>query len=196
MQVQRVNSGVTGINHNSVNFRSCKGIICSGDFKPKEIGKHAIAINEFINSPEFKAFGEKYNFIAHFDATLSSSLLYKFYYLHLEPVSDELKNTEKALAKAETSRQGIDKQIADASETQLTNLPIKFTPCRISDSYEPAAYKNFMKQIKNMEASYLFHILDSTHKMNNEKLTEEQNIQSEAEAALENIENSGIPIIY
>ena len=165
MQVQSVN------NNYNTNFKALKGIKCEGYFKPKENLEHAIAVKKVIESPEFKLFGEKYDFIASFNNYLGRL---SHYSLFLEPVT-EAENENNTTA----------------SENHLPNLPTSFCVCGSSEYSDRDALGGFINYIEKTSFSDL---TDRLEKTINEKNEESAKTQKAADITKQ-IEDSGIPFI-
>lgn len=196
MRVQRVTN--YNNNNNKTNFGELKGIVCHGLFS-KSNPKHALAINEVLTSDAFKKFGEMYDYIAHFKH--SQYFDYAYYDLVLAP-AEECSFSKSTTTSSDgflrnlfgRKQDEIATPIKEEETIQISNLPLKFTVCNASDTFNFKAYDAFMKKLKSENLDSLNYSLKYAIEGAEREQKKAQELENASKQAFENIEKSGIAI--
>ena len=196
MQVQAINN--TNRNYNT-SFGDMRGIVCDGKFS-KYNPKHALAINEVLNSKAFKEFGKLYDYIAHFQ--LNSYLDCSAYYsLKLTPIEESpVKHSNNKSLSGFLKRlfgkkkNEVEAPIAEEKTPQIPNLPLEFLACNSYGDWDYESYNHFMTRLKTTDLDDLKGSLRFAIKESKKEQKEAQKLNDTYQQAYKNINDSEIPV--
>ena len=161
-------------NTNNINFGKLREIKLERDFS-KNIPEHAAIIKKVCESPVFKEFGEKYDYIAKLEFKILKYFNgYCYYGLKFSPV---------------------DNKSTSETEIETPNLPAEFTVTTTIKADKDFAYSEFTKNIEKSTMQGLEYRLEDVLCKQREKLVEIGKRKAAAAAeVLSNINSGEIPI--